>query len=352
MRLRSAITAATLAFVFSATAQAQAQTKLLTYEGQWGDALESVIALSAGLPVTIDRYDATLLDVAAGGASLIDVETGAANHLCDQGPGQPLTPSFMESLPEGLMPAAAHQCGVGYLVTSLMLATGMDGPEDWPAFFDTATHPGARALPRGARGTLETALLADGVASADVYSRLATPDGRAAALARLDDLFARTQIVFWDTPDDAVALLRAGAVAAAAMPSVHAAQIARDDSGTGGDILRLSFDAQIYRLQRLVVLPASTSDEEVVHRVIEQVLSAEGQALLAETLLAGPVNPAAWPDIPTTLAPLLPTAPGHRISEKGLADDPDFWALHGEALEREFAVWLDAHESAEGPVSP
>ena len=341
---------ALLTLAFSGTAQAQ--TKLLTYEGRWGDALEEVMALAPALPVAVERYDATLLDVAGRGASLIDVETGAANHLCDEGPGQPLDAFLTDSLPDQLMPGAVHDCGTGYLVTSLMLATGREGPEDWAAFFDAAAHPGARALPRGARGTLEIALLADDVPPAQVYSTLATADGQARTLARLDDLFARTQIVFWDTPDDAVALLRAGAVSAAAMPSVHAAGIMRDSLDAGDNTFKLSFDGQIYRIQRLVVLPAAASDREMVQDVTARILSPKGQALLAGRLLAGPVNNAVWPDMAAVFAPLLPTAPVHDIADKGLADDPDFWAVHGEALEHAFAVWLDAHENARMPVSP
>lgn len=348
--------AAALACAFSGTAQAQ--TKLLTYEGHWGDALDDVMALTPDLPVTIERYDASLSGVAASGASLIDVETGAANLLCDEGPGQSLSPGLADSLPDTLMPEAIHPCGVGYLVTSLMLATDRDGPDSWAAFFDAATYPGARALPRGARGTLEIALLSDGVAAAQVYSLLATADGKAAALARLDALFEQTQIVFWDTPDDAVSLLRAGAVSAAAMPSVHAAQIVREDvdareAGDDGDLtFKLSFDAQIYRIQRLVVLPAATSDRETLLGVIKHVLSADAQMMLADRLLAGPVIKDVWQDMPAEFAPLLPTAPVHDISNTGLADDPDFWAVHGEALEGDFAAWLAAHESVKVPVSP
>ena len=339
-----------LACVLSSAAQAQ--TKLLTYEGQWGNALEEIIALTPDLPVTVERYDATLLDVTASGASLIDVETGAANHLCDEGPGQSLSAGLADGLPDTLMPEAIHACGVGYLVTSLLLAAGTDGPDSWTAFFDTDTHPGARALPRGARGTLEIAVLSSGVAPEQVYSTLATADGKATALARLDALFAQTQIVFWDTPDDAVALLRAGAVSAAALPSVHAAQIMLEDSSATDAPFKLSFDAQIYRIQHLVVLPAAASDTETVRAVVRRVLSSQGQAMLADQLLAGPVNRDVWPDIPAGVAPLLPTAPVHDISNTGLADDTDFWLVHGEGLERDFGRWLDAHESGQTPVSP
>lgn len=330
---------------------AHAQVKLLTYEGGWGDALSATISTSADLPVTVERYDGSLAAAADRGASLVDAETGAANLMCDDGPAQPVQPALALALPTALTPDAAHQCGVGYLVTSLVLATDVDGPGDWAAFFDADAFPGARALARGARGTLEIALMADGVALADIYTVLETPDGVTRALDKLDALFAQTQIVFWDTPDDAVALLRAGAVAAAALPSVHGAHIVQQEPDETA-AFKLSFAGQIYRLQRLVLFPAASSDPETVSELLKVVLSAEGQAALAQTLLAGPVNPDAWDSIPASLAPWLPTARDHDIATAGLADDADFWADHGADIEARFAVWLDAHEQGPSPALP
>ena len=40
-----------------------------------------------------------------------------------------------------------------------------------------AKYPGKRGLHKGVRGNLEFALMADGVATADVYKTLATSDG-------------------------------------------------------------------------------------------------------------------------------------------------------------------------------
>jgi len=335
--------------VLALTSAAHSQAKVVTYDGAWGDAIADAITLTPDITVTIDRYDGSLSSPALRDAALVDVETGAANLLCDEGPGQPIAPGLLESLPDGLMAQATHPCGVGYLVTSLVLATGSDGPASWTGFFDAARYPGARALPRAARGTLEIALLADGVARNEVYAALATPEGVDRALAALDQLFAQTQIVFWDTPDDAVSLLRAGAVSAAALPSVHAAELVRADAPQGGSAFSLSFTSQIYSVQNIVVLPAAVSDEEAVSAALGALVSAQGQALLASTLLAGPVNRDAWANIPPEIAALLPTAPAHDIDGQGLADDVDFWAREGDDIERALAVWLAAHETAHSP---
>lgn len=351
--MRLSLIGAVAVLIAGVASTANAQVKVLTYDGDWGDALAAAISTSPDLPVIVERYDGSL-DAAASTASLVDAETDAANLMCDDGPAQPVDPSLAQAFPRSLTPDVMHQCGVGYLVTSLVLATRSDGPDDWAAFFDAERFPGARALPRGARGTLEIALMADGVALADVYALLETSEGITRALDKLDALFTQAQIVFWDTPDDAVALLRADAVAAAALPSVHAAHIVQQDQQEldTSSAFQISFAGQIYRVQRLVVLPAATSDQETVRHLLTTVLSADGQASLAAALLAGPVNPQAWDMMPASLAPLLPTAPSHDIAVTGLADNADFWTDHGDDIEVQFATWLDAHEQGPSPALP
>lgn len=348
--MRLSLIGAVAVLIAGVSSTANAQVKLLTYDGDWGDALAAAVSESPDLPVTVERYDGSL-DAVPSTASLVDAETDAANLMCDNGPAQPVDPALAEAVPASLAPDVTHQCGVGYLVTSLVLATRSDGPDSWTAFFDADSFTGARALPRGARGTLEIALMADGVALADVYALLETSEGVTRALDKLDALFSQAQIVFWDTPDDAVALLRADAVAAAALPSVQAAHIALPDSDASS-AFQISFTGQIYRVQRLVVLPAATSDQETVRRLLTTVLSAKGQASLAEALLAGPVNPQAWDIMPASLAPFLPTAPSHDIAGAGLADNADFWADHGTDIETRFATWLDVHEQGPSPALP
>ncbi len=67
--------------------------------------------------------------------------------------------------------------------------------------FDTPRFPGKRcvwaAAPNQAIGSLEYALLADGVAPSDLYAVLATDEGRARAYAKLDTI--RDDIVFVDS---------------------------------------------------------------------------------------------------------------------------------------------------------
>ncbi len=53
-------------------------------------------------------------------------------------------------------------------------------PQSWADFWNVREFPGKRGLRKGAKYTLEVALLADGVKAEDLYKVLATPEGSAA----------------------------------------------------------------------------------------------------------------------------------------------------------------------------
>ena len=78
------------------------------------------------------------------------------------------------------VPQAVSDCGVGAVVVATVLAWDKDKlpvVPSWQDFWDVAKYPGKRGLRKGVHGSLEFALMADGVAPADVYTTLATSDG-------------------------------------------------------------------------------------------------------------------------------------------------------------------------------
>jgi len=67
---------------------------------------------------------------------------------------------------------AVSDCGLGAVVATTVLAWDKDKlpvAPGWSDFWDVAKYPGKRGLRKGVRGNLEFALMADGVAPADVY---------------------------------------------------------------------------------------------------------------------------------------------------------------------------------------
>src|SRR5690606_19212494 len=77
-------------------------------------------------------------------------------------------------------------------------------------FFDTQKIPGKRGLRKSPKGTLEWALLADGVPKEEVYKVLGTPAGLDRAFKKLDSI--KKDIIWWESGAQAPQLLADGAV--------------------------------------------------------------------------------------------------------------------------------------------
>src|SRR5271156_2266445 len=111
-------------------------------------------------------------------------------------------------------------CGVGAAASNIVLAWDRDkfpATPTWAEFWDIAKYPGKRGLFRGPRGNLEIALIADGVAPADVYKVLATADGVDRAFRKLDQL--KPYLVWWPTGGEAEHILSSGDVLMTSAPS-------------------------------------------------------------------------------------------------------------------------------------
>lgn len=109
--------------------------------------------------------------------------------------------------------AANSPCGIPAGEESIVLAWDRgrlgEAAPDWGDFWDIARHPGKRALRLDPRGTLEIALMADGVAPRDVYSVLSTSAGVDRAFRKLDQL--RPYLVWWRTAEEASRIMNSGA---------------------------------------------------------------------------------------------------------------------------------------------
>jgi putative spermidine/putrescine transport system substrate-binding protein len=118
------------------------------------------------------------------------------------------------------VPLAVSDCGLGGVIANTVLAWDRDKfpvTPTWADFWDVAKYPGKRGLRKGVRGNLEIALLADGVAPADIYKTLATNDGVDRAFRKLDQL--KPYIVWWAADAEAAHILSSGDVLMTSAPS-------------------------------------------------------------------------------------------------------------------------------------
>ncbi|WP_144183600.1 extracellular solute-binding protein [Elioraea rosea] len=232
------------------------------------------------------------------------------------------------------LPGGAITCGAGAIGWGVAVfydtRRNANGPTTYAEFWDTRTFPGKRALRRGARITLEVALMADGVAPGDVYRVLATPEGQARAFARLDAL--RPELMFWSGGQQPIELVNAGEVAYAVGFVGRTTNAMRS-----GAAYALKWETLLYAYDYWAVVRGSPHAPAAM-RMIEFITD---PAPLLELTRLWPINPvtaAVANDVEVRARnPLMMT----NHVEKGLNISTEFWIEHGPELERRFAAWLN-----------
>ena len=130
---------------------------------------------------------------------VVEVESPDLSRGCDEGLFEKMDWAKVGNKAD-FQKAAVHECGVGTFVWSTVMAYDGDklktAPTTWADFWDVKKFPGKRGLRKGAKYTLEFALMADGVAPTEVYKVLATRDGVDRAFRKLDEL--KPHIQWWE----------------------------------------------------------------------------------------------------------------------------------------------------------
>jgi putative spermidine/putrescine transport system substrate-binding protein len=234
------------------------------------------------------------------------------------------------------LPGMAGDCGVGTFVWSTAMAydkakLGDNGPKSWADFFDTKKFPGKRSLRRGPRQSLEFALMADGVAPADVYKVLATKEGIDRAFKKLDTI--KKDIVWWEAGSQPVQLLQSGEVA---MTSVYNGRIFAVNNADKTNFA-ISWPAGfIYQVDSWVIL-ANSPNKAQAEGFLKFIQTPARQQDVANVLAYGPTLKDSTGQIAPNVLPYLPTAPG--VIEHGLSFDINFWVDNIEALNERFNAW-------------
>lgn len=233
------------------------------------------------------------------------------------------------------LPAGVSDCGVGAIVWSTGIAYDAsklkDGPKSWADFWDVQKFPGKRGLRKGAKYSLEFALLADGVAAADVYKVLATPEGVDRAFKKLDQL--KPNIVWWEAGAQPLALLSSGEVV---MTSAYNGRITGINR-TEGKNFGFVFPGSIYAVDSWVVLKGSPNKDAAME-FVAFASKAENQAKLPEYIAYGLPNIEAGKQVPEKNRAELPTDP--KNLEGAISLNSDFWTDNSEALTQRFNAWL------------
>ena len=196
-------------------------------------------------------------------------------------------------------------------------------------FWDTKKFPGKRGMRKGPRYNLEFALMADGVAPADVYKVLATKDGADRAFKKMTEL--KPNIQFWEAGAQPPQFLVAGDVV---MTTAYNGRI--DAAQREGKNLAITWTGGIYDLDYWV-MPKGTPNKDLAMKFIAMATNPTEQAEYTKHISYGPTNNKALAKIDPKILALLPTSAAN--SKTALQFNITFWADQGEALEKRFAAW-------------
>jgi putative spermidine/putrescine transport system substrate-binding protein len=235
------------------------------------------------------------------------------------------------------LPQGVSDCGVGAAASNIVLAWDRDkfpGTPTWADFWDVAKFPGKRGLSKGPRGNLEIALIADGVAPADVYKVLATADGVDRAFRKLDQL--KPYLVWWSTGQDAEHILSSGDVLMTSAPSDRIAVAARAGPRNFG----MQWTASLADGMSWAIVKGSPNLRQAI-----QFLYFAGTPAIEGRLLevAGAIGMAKSANdlLPPDLVAISPTSPANLAA--AIHFDGGFWHDNLAKLGQRFDAWLAQH---------
>jgi putative spermidine/putrescine transport system substrate-binding protein len=230
-----------------------------------------------------------------------------------------------------LMPQAVRPSWAGMDIYTYVLGFRTDKssgrePNNWADFWDVKKFPGRRALQKHPIGTLEIALMADGVEPSKLY-----PLDLDRAFKKLDEIRPHIN-AWWTGGAQATQMLQSGEVD---MLPVFAARV-QTVIDAGGPA-KIVWNQGIFSIQGWVI-PKGNPKAELGRKFIKYCANAKRQAAWTALLSDGPSNPKAYEFIPEARKRVLPTFPDN--FKLAVESNPKWWGANkGVAIER-FNAWV------------
>lgn len=325
------------------------RSQMLAYVKPFREAIDEYVAM--------ERYDGGLKEITEQVESanvtwdVVDFESSDLASACKNGLLEKFDHNALPAGDDGTAAAddfiagSLTECGVGQTLWSTVVAYSNDGvggtaPASIGDFFDLSKIPGRRGLRRDPRVVMEWALLADGVAAADVYKTLATPEGIDRALNVMNRI--RGNIAWWNSGAEPVEMLRSGEVV---MTSVWNGRIYRPIV-ENGEAFSILWDGQIWDIDSWGIVKGTDNLE----KAIAFVRFATGTQRLADQtkyISYGPARRSSMSKVDAAVLDHLPTA--EKNMTNALQIDAGWWADNKADVEVRFEAWINSAEGR-GPL--
>ena len=340
----SIVAAAAVTAALAASAAQARDLSVVSWGGAYQEAQKKVyfapFTAATGVKMTDESWDGgvgVLRAKVQGGASTWDVVQVESEELalgCEEGLFEPLDFSKIGGKANYLAPTV-HECGIGAIVYDFVLgydkAKQANAPKSWADFFDTKTYPGKRALRQGPKTTLEIALIADGVAPAEVYKVLATDAGVDRAFKKLETI--KGDLVWWKAGAQPPQLLASGEVV---MTSVYNGRIDAANRNEGKNF-GMSWNGALYTIDSWVILKGSPN-QDAAYKFLDFAGKPDVQAKLADYIAYGVSAKDASAKTNPKFLPDLPTNPANMANAVEI--NTAFWLENIDRLNERFNNWV------------
>jgi len=189
-------------------------------------------------------------------------------------------------------------------------------PNSWADFFDTAKFAGKRSLYKWANGAIEGALLADGVAKADLY-----PCDVPRALAKIKSI--KGDSLYWGSGSEAHSMIVNGEVSMGMIWQNRGKQIEADTNGR----YKLVMNEALAMPGAYLVPKGNPAGRENVMKFIRTAQDVDPQLKLLDCLGMTPSNPEAFAKIPAEQQDYAITSA--KNIDNVVFNDPTWWAENG-----------------------
>tara|TARA_B100000809_G_scaffold53157_1_gene48549 strand:- start:955 stop:2049 length:1095 start_codon:yes stop_codon:yes gene_type:complete len=285
---------------------------------------------------------------------IVDVLPHEARVGCDEGlfeelPRDAFTPAADgTSMDDDTMVTVPNDCVVPQIFWSYVpfyQAGTFDGnpagnPKTIGDFFDVKKFPGKRGIHTWANALIEMALMADGVAAADVYKVMDTAGGIDRAFSKLDTI--KDHAVFWSSGSKPLELVSSGEVS---MALAYNGRIGAAVLSEGAKFVT-NWDGQVLEEEWLVMLKGTKNKKEALEFMVHASAPAQ-QAGQAKWINYGPMRKSAlaiiaagepWFNTGVNIMEHMPNA-GEAMNNAVFAN-PEWWADNGDSISERFKAWM------------